>query len=71
MLALCLISTGQKDSLNRLNIEGEKTGYWIQYLDNSLNPIDSTNSHFYAYELYDNGKRVFKFYKKKYSKKSN
>lgn len=63
-LIISAFSWAQADSLyNKIDDKGEKNGVWIVYLDSLLNPIDSTGSFFYAYEIYDNGKRVFKHYK--------
>lgn len=53
--------SGQSDNLNKRNSKGKKNGYWIQYLDSLAYPIDSANSYFYGYDLYDDGQKIFKF----------
>jgi len=53
----------QSDTLNKTNSSGKKEGYWIQFLDKYLNPTDSAHSVYIGYELYDNGKALFKFKK--------
>jgi hypothetical protein len=63
LLLFSINGFSQKDSLNNLNNNGKKNGVWKVYLDNSINPTDSSESYFYAYELWDNGKKVFKHYK--------
>ncbi len=57
----------QNDTLNKLNINNKKQGYWIIYLNQYLDKADSINAKYYAYELFDNGvnlrpaaNRVFK-----------
>ncbi len=50
-----------KDTLNQLNQKGQKHGIWIIYLDENINPTDSANSFFFAYELFDNGEKLFEF----------
>lgn len=54
---------GQKDTINQLNSKGKKIGYWKVFLDEKCDPTDSINACFYGYELYDNGKYVWKFFK--------
>jgi hypothetical protein len=54
---------GQTDTLNKLNTKGKKQGYWVQFLDQNTNPTDSSNAKYLGYELYDNGKSLFKFTK--------
>ncbi|MCW3104682.1 MAG: hypothetical protein JWO09_3122 [Bacteroidetes bacterium] len=56
-----IYSFGQTDPLNQLDEKKEKDGYWVQYLDSLLYPIDSANAYFYGYDLYDHGLQVFKF----------
>ncbi|HEU4717978.1 MAG TPA: hypothetical protein VFU15_09095 [Bacteroidia bacterium] len=50
------------DTLNRYNIHHKKNGFWVQYLDSVLNPVDSVNAFYYGYEKYDNGDQVFRFF---------
>ncbi len=66
---LCaLTSNAQKDTLNRFSENGKKEGIWKVYLDQYLNPVDSVQkAYFYAFERYDQGQIVFKFYKEKYT----
>lgn len=59
----------QTDTINQFNGKGKKNGYWIRYLDLSLNPADSSNSFYYAFEYYDNGFCVYKFKKDKWQSK--
>lgn len=60
-LLFSLNASAQHDGLNKLNSKGKKDGYWIQYLDSLVNPVDSADSYFVGYNLYDNGKKVFNF----------
>lgn len=69
LLLIALISQAQRDSLNQLNSKGKKNGYWIAYVDQYCNPTDSANAYFYGYELYDNGKYVWKFHPQEKSNK--
>jgi len=60
---LSFVSISQNDTINKFSKNGKKNGYWQVYLDEYLNPVDSVeNSYFYAYERYDEGKVIFKFY---------
>lgn len=53
----------QNDTLNHF-VKGKKDGIWKVYLDSSLNLVDNIESAlFIAFEAYDNGKRIFKYYK--------
>jgi len=55
---------GQTDTLNKLTASEKKNGYWKVYLNENADPVDSIEeAFFYGIELYNNGKRVFKFYK--------
>lgn len=57
----CISLYGQTDTLNQLNDKGKKDGTWEVFLDKWLNPVQSKDSaYFIAYELYDNGERIFK-----------
>jgi hypothetical protein len=60
---------GQLDSINQFDRNGKKHGYWTRYLDSNLNPIDSSQSYFYGFEYFDEGKVVFKFNKHRFRKK--
>lgn len=66
-LFLTFCSFTQEDSLNQFKGNRKKDGLWKVYLDQYLNPVDSIQkAYFYAFERYDNGQVVFKFYKEKY-----
>lgn len=53
----------QNDTLNQVNPSGKKTGYWKQFLDQNLSPVDSIESYYYGYEFYDAGHPVFRYTK--------
>jgi hypothetical protein len=55
------VSSSEGDTLNRMDANGKKHGYWLVYLDSAINPTDSASSYFYAYELYENGVPLFSF----------
>jgi hypothetical protein len=59
-------TSAQNDTLNCFNANNKKHAYWVQYLDSKLNPTNKENAHYYGYELYDDGERVFKYFKKKW-----
>ncbi|MES2680816.1 MAG: hypothetical protein V4635_13070 [Bacteroidota bacterium] len=49
----------QTDTLNKFNTNGKKTGYWKILLDEKVNPTKNiSDSYFYCFELWDNGKRI-------------
>jgi hypothetical protein len=48
----------QNDTLSKISSNGKRQGYWLQYLDLRLNPIDSSNSYYKRFEFYDNGKLI-------------
>lgn len=58
------ITFGQKDTLNKYNSKGKKTGYWKVFLDENARPTDSSNAFFYGYNLYANGKYLWEFEKR-------
>jgi hypothetical protein len=58
----------QTDTLNKFTSNGKKQGYWKQYLDLNANPIDSVNSYYFSYDLYDNGVKLIGVYKQKSKK---
>lgn len=58
-----LWSFSQNDTLNKYSSKSRKTGYWIQFLDQNLSPVDSSESYFYGYEFYDDGHPVFQYTK--------
>lgn len=60
-------SNGQTVTLNKYNSREKKDGYWKVFLDDKLNPADSLNSYFFGFELWDNGKDVFKYHKHQWS----
>jgi hypothetical protein len=60
-LFISLRLASQSDTLNKTNANGKKHGYWLQYLDKYLNAIDSAHHIYTGYELYDNGKALYKF----------
>ncbi|MES2588669.1 MAG: hypothetical protein V4622_06790 [Bacteroidota bacterium] len=63
ILLFPLICISQNDTLNKY-LNGKKNGTWMVYLDRKLNPIeDSSFAFFIAYENYDLGDRIFKYYK--------
>ena len=62
-IIVTFLSFSQSDTLNRLNSKGKKTGYWLKYLDDNVQIVDSINSFFYGYEYYDNGTKLFAFEK--------
>ena len=68
LIVLTKVTICQTDTLNKFNQAGKKHGYWLKYLDLNVNPIDSANSYFYGYELYDNGYKVIGFFKDKSKK---
>jgi len=66
-LCITLNVLSQGDTLNRFNQKGKKDGLWKVYLNQYLKPVDAIeNAYFQAYERYDNGQIVFKFYSDKY-----
>ncbi len=61
--------SSQSDTLNMYNSKGKKTGYWLIFLNDKLDPIDKKENAFYSgYESWDNGKPVFGYYKHPFSK---
>jgi len=51
---------GLNDTINQLDINGEKTGFWIESLDNELLPTIKKNEVITSrYCYYDHGKRVY------------
>lgn len=69
MLLTAKIICGQTDSTNQVDFKGKKNGYWLQYLDLRLNPIDSSNSYYKGFEFYDHGILVYKFNEHKWFKR--
>ncbi len=67
LLSLAQITNGQrpfdfdKNDTNQTNHRGKKHGIWIAYLSETVSPCDKEQAFYYGYELYDNGKSVFKF----------
>lgn len=57
------------DTLNQVDTEGRKTGYWVTYLNQYAEPVDSSLSYYFGFELYQNGKPLFKFNKTKWKQK--
>ncbi|MBA3665122.1 MAG: hypothetical protein H0W61_13055 [Bacteroidetes bacterium] len=57
---------GQNDSLNKFDDKGKKNGYWTRYLNQYLNPTDSSLSSFIAFEYYDHGQKVYVYRKEKW-----
>ncbi len=57
---------GQDLTVNTLNADGKKHGYWTQYLDSNIEAIDSSQASFYGYEYFDNGKSVSSYRPKKW-----
>ncbi|HRE97297.1 MAG TPA: hypothetical protein PK637_11060 [Flavobacteriales bacterium] len=56
----------QPDTLNKLNSNGQKHGYWKRFLNEEMDPVKNIqDAYFYGYELWNNGKELFKFYKHK------
>jgi hypothetical protein len=44
--------------------KGKKTGYWKVFLDEKIDPIKNIeDSYFYCFELWDEGERIFAFFK--------
>lgn len=63
ILLFPLVCFSQKDTLNQY-LNGKKNGFWKVYLYSSLNPTkDEGVAFFIAYENYDIGDRIFKYYK--------
>jgi len=60
-----LASVSLNDTLNKYNDKGKKHGYWIIYLDKSINETDRSNSYYFGLQLYDNGQKLFSFIKLK------
>jgi hypothetical protein len=57
-------SIAQSDTLNKLNSKGKKTGYWKVLLNDRADPVDSlSDAYFYGIEQWDNGEKVFRFFK--------
>lgn len=57
-----LFGISQNDTINQY-VDAKKNGIWKVYLDSSLNLVDDTNSAFFiAFEAYDLGDRIFKYY---------
>lgn len=65
VLVSAAISQTNDAVINRHGGKGKKNGYYIQFLDKYLNPIDSASSYFYSYEYYDCNSPLFKFIKHK------
>lgn len=58
----------QNDTINKYNLVGKKQGYWKQFLDLNINRVDSLNSNFYGYDLYENGVIVIGYFSLKSKK---
>lgn len=58
-LSIGSISYAQIDSINQINADGKKNGYWMVYLDTFMQETDSADAYFYGYDLYDNGEIVY------------
>ena len=58
-----LLLTSQNDTLNKFDLKQKKDGFWTIFLDKYLNPADSQNAFFIAYELYDHGKKLHTYSK--------
>jgi hypothetical protein len=56
------------DTLNKFDTKGRKNGYWVAYLNKKIEPVDSTLACYFGFELYQNGKVLFKFNDKKWAK---
>lgn len=55
----------QNDTINQF-VKGRKNGTWKVYLDSSLNKVDIIDSAFFiAFEAYDLGDCIFKYYDKR------
>jgi hypothetical protein len=53
----------QNDTLNQF-VKHKKDGVWKVYLDSSLNRVENIDSAFFiAFESYDLGEQIFKYYK--------
>jgi hypothetical protein len=57
LLAKVCYSQNDTISLNNLNTEGKKHGYWKTFLDSSFKEVDSVKAQYYYY-YYHNGKRL-------------
>lgn len=57
------LATSQSDTLNKFDLKQKKDGFWTILLDKYLNPADSQNAFFVAYELYDHGKKLHTYRK--------
>ncbi len=54
-------SVGQGDTLNRSNVKGEKTGWWIVYVDEDLSRTDDTlEARFAVYSWFEDDFEYFK-----------
>src|ERR1041385_3566503 len=58
-----IASFGQYDTIKKYNLNGVKTGYCKVFLNEHLSPVDSSNAFFFGYDLYDQGKVLWKFEK--------
>jgi len=61
---LSLNLSGQETTLNRLDANGKKTGYWIEYLDEKIVPTDSANAYYKSFQFYDAGELPFDLFPK-------
>jgi hypothetical protein len=61
LLASDLLS-GQADTLNKVDAKGRKQGFWWQYFDKHLDPVDSSLAVYKGLEFYDSGKLIVKIH---------
>lgn len=52
------INVLKSDTLNKIGNNGKKNGYWIEYVDTSLQPTQKDKAAFWRYIFYINGVRA-------------
>lgn len=61
---------GQSDTINRLNSRGKKNGYWQIWLNEKADPVKNVSeSYFYGFEFWDDGKRVTPYFRHRWKYK--
>ena len=60
----------QHDSINQLNEKGHKHGYWKVMLSNKIVTTDSIQATYFAYEVYDDGKKIISYRRARFLRKA-
>lgn len=63
VLYICILffqisSYAQKDTLNKVNEKGKKTGYWTCFLNQNFEIVDSSKGVYLGFDFYDNGNNL-------------